>query len=339
MNLSSEIVPACIIPPGTPESPLWSNHCFNLPFLEHNQSTTTECSNRWHNHAPSPAVQVEAGSTCAVFGLGALGLAAIMGCKAAGAARIIGVDLNPDKFKMAREFGATDMVNPKDHSKPIQEVLVEMTDGGVDFSFECVGNVAIMVSGTGAAAVCRGGVNLLGPLSDLDVVSLSLGQRAALEACHKGWGTSVIIGVAAAGQEISTRPFQLVTGRTWKGTAFGGKGQKSDRKSSQVNLYSRSIRFLLSFLLSFFFLSLPLDSIHDFKGFDMYNISNVSAIHPLTGRIPEMEHHESVYCRITWQHKNENILRMILTLSPILFRLQERRQCPQAGGRLHEPQA
>lgn len=94
----------------------------------------------------SLTLQVEAGSTCAVFGLGALGLAAIMGCKAAGASRIIGVDLNPDKFKIAREFGATDMVNPKDHSKPIQEVLVDMTDGGVDFSFECVGNVAIMVS-------------------------------------------------------------------------------------------------------------------------------------------------------------------------------------------------
>uniref|UniRef100_A0A8D3CQ26 S-(hydroxymethyl)glutathione dehydrogenase n=1 Tax=Scophthalmus maximus TaxID=52904 RepID=A0A8D3CQ26_SCOMX len=134
--------------------------------------------------------KVEAGSTCAVFGLGALGLAAVMGCKAAGAARIIGVDLNPDKFPTAREFGATDVVNPKEHDGPIQEVLAGMTDGGVDYSFECVGNVAIM--------------------------------RAALEACHKGWGTSVIIGVAAAGQEISTRPFQLVTGRTWKGTAFGG---------------------------------------------------------------------------------------------------------------------
>lgn len=90
---------------------------------------------------------MEAGSTCAVFGLGALGLAAIMGCKAAGAGRIIGVDLNPDKFKIAQEFGATELVNPKDHSKPIQEVLVDMTDGGVDFSFECVGNVAIMVRG------------------------------------------------------------------------------------------------------------------------------------------------------------------------------------------------
>lgn len=90
---------------------------------------------------------MEPGSTCAVFGLGALGLAAIMGCQAAGAARIIGIDLNPNKFKIAREFGATDVVNPQDHSKPIQEVLIEMTDGGVDYSFECVGNVTIMVRG------------------------------------------------------------------------------------------------------------------------------------------------------------------------------------------------
>uniref|UniRef100_A0A672QPC3 S-(hydroxymethyl)glutathione dehydrogenase n=1 Tax=Sinocyclocheilus grahami TaxID=75366 RepID=A0A672QPC3_SINGR len=134
--------------------------------------------------------KVEAGSTCAVFGLGAVGLAVIMGCKSVGATRIIGIDINPDKFEIAKKFGATEFVNPKDHSKPIQEVLVELTDGGVDYSFECIGNVGIM--------------------------------RAALEACHKGWGTSVIIGVAGAGQEISTRPFQLVTGRTWKGTAFGG---------------------------------------------------------------------------------------------------------------------
>ncbi|XP_026852469.2 alcohol dehydrogenase class-3 [Electrophorus electricus] len=134
--------------------------------------------------------KVEAGSTCAVFGLGAVGLAAVMGCKAAGAARIIGVDINPERFKMAKTFGATDFVNPKEQSRAIQEVLAEMTNGGVDYSFECIGNVDVM--------------------------------RAALEACHKGWGTSVIIGVAGAGQEISTRPFQLVTGRTWKGTAFGG---------------------------------------------------------------------------------------------------------------------
>jgi S-(hydroxymethyl)glutathione dehydrogenase/alcohol dehydrogenase len=90
-------------------------------------------------------LQVEPGSTCAIFGLGAIGLAVIMGCKVAGATRIIGVDINPDKFDKGKEFGATEFVNPKDHSKPIQEVLVEMTDGGVDYSFECIGNVAIMV--------------------------------------------------------------------------------------------------------------------------------------------------------------------------------------------------
>lgn len=134
--------------------------------------------------------KVEAGSTTAVWGLGAVGLATVMGCKTAGASRIIGIDINPDKFPVAKEFGCTEFVNPKDHEKPIQQVLIEMTDGGLDYTFECIGNVKTM--------------------------------RAALEACHKGWGTSVIIGVAGAGQEISTRPFQLVTGRVWKGTAFGG---------------------------------------------------------------------------------------------------------------------
>ncbi|XP_032825096.1 alcohol dehydrogenase class-3 [Petromyzon marinus] len=134
--------------------------------------------------------KVEPGSTCAVFGLGAVGLAAIMGCQAAGASRIIGVDINPGKFEAARTFGATEFLNPKDHAKPVEQVLVEMTDGGVDYSFECIGNVGIM--------------------------------RSALEATHKGWGVSVIIGVAAAGQEMATKPFMLVLGRTWKGTAFGG---------------------------------------------------------------------------------------------------------------------
>ncbi|KFO37351.1 Alcohol dehydrogenase class-3 [Fukomys damarensis] len=134
--------------------------------------------------------KVEPGSTCAVFGLGGVGLAVIMGCKVAGASRIIGIDINKDKFTRAKEFGASECVNPQDFSKPIQEVLIEMTDGGVDYSFECIGNVKVM--------------------------------RAALEACHKGWGVSVVVGVAAAGEEIATRPFQLVTGRTWKGTAFGG---------------------------------------------------------------------------------------------------------------------
>lgn len=134
--------------------------------------------------------KVEPGSSVAVWGLGAVGLAVVMGAVKAGATRIIGVDLNPDKFAIAKEFGCTDCVNPKDHEKPIQEVLVGMTDGGLDYTFECVGNVHTM--------------------------------RQALEACHKGWGESVIIGVAAGGQEISTRPFQLVTGRVWRGTAFGG---------------------------------------------------------------------------------------------------------------------
>ncbi|XP_046326229.1 alcohol dehydrogenase class-3 chain L-like [Haliotis rufescens] len=136
------------------------------------------------------SANVEAGSTCAVWGLGAVGLAVIMGCKKAGASRIIGIDINPDKFEIAKQFGATESVNPKDHDRPIQQVLVEMTDGGLDYTFECIGSVATM--------------------------------RAALESCHKGWGVSTVIGVAAAGQEISTRPFQLVTGRVWKGSAFGG---------------------------------------------------------------------------------------------------------------------
>ena len=134
--------------------------------------------------------KVEEGATVAIFGLGGIGLAAIIGAKMAKASRIIAVDINPGKFDIARELGATDCVNPKDFDKPIQEVIVEMTDGGVDYSFECVGNVQLM--------------------------------RAALESCHKGWGESVIIGVAGAGQEISTRPFQLVTGRVWRGSAFGG---------------------------------------------------------------------------------------------------------------------
>jgi S-(hydroxymethyl)glutathione dehydrogenase / alcohol dehydrogenase len=116
---------------------------------------------------------------------------AVMGCKAAGATRIIGVDINPSKFARAQAFGCTECVNPRDYpDKSIQQVLIDATDGGVDYSFECIGNVGTM--------------------------------RAALECCHKGWGESCIIGVAAAGQEISTRPFQLVTGRVWRGTAFGG---------------------------------------------------------------------------------------------------------------------
>ncbi len=134
--------------------------------------------------------KVKEGDTVAVFGLGGIGLSVIIGAAMAKASRIIAIDINEDKFTIARQLGATDCINPNDYDKPIQEVIVELTDGGVDFSFECIGNVKVM--------------------------------RAALECCHKGWGESVIIGVAGAGQEISTRPFQLVTGRVWRGSAFGG---------------------------------------------------------------------------------------------------------------------
>jgi S-(hydroxymethyl)glutathione dehydrogenase/alcohol dehydrogenase len=134
--------------------------------------------------------KVRPGSTVAVFGLGGIGLSVVQGAVMAKASRILAVDLNPSKWTMAKALGATDYVNPKDHTSPIQQVIVEMTDGGVDYSFECIGNVNVM--------------------------------RSALECCHKGWGESIIIGVAGAGQEISTRPFQLVTGRVWRGSAFGG---------------------------------------------------------------------------------------------------------------------
>jgi S-(hydroxymethyl)glutathione dehydrogenase/alcohol dehydrogenase len=138
---------------------------------------------------------VEPGATVAVFGLGGVGLSAIQGASMARAGRIIAIDINPGKFELATQMGATDCVNPEDHSVPIQEVIVELTDGGVDYSFECIGNVNLM--------------------------------RAALECCHKGWGESIIVGVAGAGQEICTRPFQLVTGRVWRGTAFGGTKGRS----------------------------------------------------------------------------------------------------------------
>ena len=134
--------------------------------------------------------KVEAGDTVAIFGLGGIGLSAVIGATMAKASRIIAIDINESKFELAKKLGATDFINPKDYDKPIQDVIVELTEGGVDYSFECIGNVNLM--------------------------------RSALECCHKGWGESIIIGVAGAGQEISTRPFQLVTGRVWRGSAFGG---------------------------------------------------------------------------------------------------------------------
>ena len=140
--------------------------------------------------------KVEEGATVAIFGLGGIGLSAIIGATMAKASRIIAIDINDSKFDLAKQLGATDCINPKNYDKPIQEVIVELTDGGVDYSFECIGNVDVM--------------------------------RSALECCHKGWGESVVIGVAGAGQEISTRPFQLVTGRVWKGSAFGGVKGRSE---------------------------------------------------------------------------------------------------------------
>jgi len=134
--------------------------------------------------------KVEAGANVVVFGLGGIGLNVIQGARMVGANKIVGVDLNPSKAKLAEAFGMTHFVNPKEVGGDLVAHLVELTGGGADYSFECIGNVQTM--------------------------------RQALECCHRGWGVSVIIGVAGAGQEISTRPFQLVTGRVWKGTAFGG---------------------------------------------------------------------------------------------------------------------
>lgn len=140
--------------------------------------------------------KVEEGATVAIFGLGGIGLSAVIGATMAKASRIIAIDINESKFALAKKLGATDCINPKDHKGPIQDFIVEITDGGVDYSFECIGNVNVM--------------------------------RSALECCHKGWGESIIIGVAGAGKEISTRPFQLVTGRVWRGTAFGGVKGRSE---------------------------------------------------------------------------------------------------------------
>ena len=139
---------------------------------------------------------VEPGANVVVFGLGGIGLNVIQGARIAGADKIVGVDLNPSKATLAGKFGMTHFVNPKEVEGDLVPYLVDLTDGGADYSFECIGNVSTM--------------------------------RQALECCHRGWGVSVIIGVAGAGQEISTRPFQLVTGRVWKGTAFGGAKSRTE---------------------------------------------------------------------------------------------------------------
>lgn len=174
--------------------------------------------------------KVKQGDTVAIFGLGGIGLSAVIGAVMAKASRIIAIDINEDKFDIARKLGATDVINPKNFTKPIQEVIVDMTDGGVDFSFECIGNVNVM--------------------------------RSALECCHKGWGESVIIGVAGAGQEISTRPFQLVTGRVWRGTAFGGVKGRSELPE-YVNRYLNGEFELDTFITH----TMPLEDIN--KAFDL----------------------------------------------------------------------
>lgn len=139
--------------------------------------------------------KVEPGSTVAVFGLGGIGLNVIQGARMVGATRIIGIDLNPTKVDIATRFGMTDFINPNEVTNVV-EAICDLTEGGVDYSFECIGNVEVM--------------------------------RQALECCHKGWGESIIIGVAGAGQEIATRPFQLVTGRVCRGSAFGGARGRTD---------------------------------------------------------------------------------------------------------------
>jgi len=171
--------------------------------------------------------KVEPASSVGVFGLGAVGLAVIQGAKMAGASRIIAIDINPDKFESARALGATDCVNPKEIDGPIQKYIAgTMTKWGLDYTFDCTGNVSVM--------------------------------RSALECAHRGWGTSCVIGVAASGHEISTRPFQLVTGRVWKGTAFGGFKSRRD----VPRLVERNMKG-----------ELPIDHFitHVFKGVDQTN--------------------------------------------------------------------
>ena len=146
--------------------------------------------------AVTNTARVQAGDNVVVFGLGGIGLNVIQGARMVGASKIVGVDINNDKKEWGEKFGMTDFVNPREVKGSLVDHLVALTDGGADYSFDCTGNTDVM--------------------------------RDALECCHRGWGTSVIIGVAEAGKEISTRPFQLVTGRTWKGTAFGGAKGRTD---------------------------------------------------------------------------------------------------------------
>ena len=196
------------------------------PAANHEQVCLLGCGVTTGIGAVHNTAKVQPGDSVAVFGLGGIGLAVIQGARQAKAGRIIAIDTNPSKFDMAREMGATDCVNPKDFDQPIQQVIVEMTGWGVDHSFECIGNVNVM--------------------------------RAALECAHRGWGQSVIIGVAGAGQEVSTRPFQLVTGRKWMGTAFGGvKG-----RSQLPGMVDQAMRGEIQ-LAPFVTHTMPLDGINE----------------------------------------------------------------------------
>ena len=174
--------------------------------------------------------KVEPGANVVVFGLGGIGLNVVQGARLAGAAKIVGVDLNPNRKALAEKFGMTHFVNPSEVEGDLVPYLVSLTGGGADYSFECIGNVKVM--------------------------------RHALECCHKGWGVSVIIGVAGAGQEISTRPLQLVTGRVWKGTAFGGARGRTDVPKI-VDWYMEG-RIAIDDLITH---TLPLEGIND--GFDL----------------------------------------------------------------------
>jgi S-(hydroxymethyl)glutathione dehydrogenase/alcohol dehydrogenase len=174
--------------------------------------------------------KVEPGASVVVFGLGGIGLNVVQGARMAGAGMIVGVDLNPAREALGRKFGLTDFVNPKEVKDDLVPYLVNLTGGGADYSFECIGNVEVM--------------------------------RQALECCHRGWGVSVIIGVAGAGQEIKTRPFQLVTGRVWKGTAFGGARGRTD--VPKIVDWYMSGKINIDDLITHV---LPLDQIN--KGFDL----------------------------------------------------------------------
>ena len=179
--------------------------------------------------------KVEPGSSVAIFGLGGIGLSCVQGAVMAKAGRIIVIDINEDKFEMAKLLGATDFINPKKYDAPIQDVIVDLTDGGVDYSFECIGNVHLM--------------------------------RQALECCHKGWGESVIIGVAGAGQEISTRPFQLVTGRVWKGSAFGGVKGRTELPGYVERYMAGEIKIdeMITFTMPLEEINTAFDYMHDGK--------------------------------------------------------------------------